>query len=123
MPANNKLDQLNLKGYLKPANKYTKWKIVSLVVIGLLAVGVILTFYFVYQYTYTTLSNANVIILLNSNLNVDPIDNKAYQLSQNILKLKKEEVSAIPDNLRNIFYYVEGQSTTTTKTTKNNEKN
>ena len=104
--------------YLKPANRFTPWKVLALVVFGLLMAGVILIFYFVYQYSYLTLSNANAIIVLNSNLGADAIDYKNFEISQTTIQLKKSSI-VIPEKIRNIFYYVE----TTTATNSNIKKN
>lgn len=110
MPINIKFDLNRKIGYLKPANRFTVWKVFALIIIGLLMAGTILVFYFVYQYSYTTLSNANAIIVLNSSLGADVIDHKNFNLSQDTIKLKTEQPLP-PEKIRNIFYYVDSSST------------
>lgn len=110
MPINIKFDLNKKIRYLKPANRFTFWKVVALIIIGLLMAGTILIFYFVYQYTYITLSNANAIIVLNSSLGADVIDYKNFKISQDKIKLKIEQ-QPIPEKVRNIFYYVETATT------------
>jgi hypothetical protein len=106
MPINIKFDLNRKIGYLKPANRFTIWKVFALIIIGLLIASTILVFYFVYQYSYTTLSNANAIIVLNSSLGADVIDHKNFRLSQDTIKLKTE-LPLPSEKIRNIFYYVD----------------
>lgn len=113
MSINMKFDQNNKMGYLKPANKYTIWKIAGMLITGLLIACTMIVFYFVYQYSYLTLSNANSILTLSSDLGLDLIDNKNFNISQDIINSKKS-LPQINDKLRNIFYYVQSPSSTTT---------
>ncbi len=117
MLTNTKFDQNKKTGYLKPANKYTIWKAAGLLMIGLLLTCSFFVFYFVYQYSYTTISNANAIMTISSNLGVDLIDNKNFIISQNIINLKNS-LPPVGDKIRNIFYY-DQVSTSTTSTGKN----
>lgn len=117
MSINIKFDQLLKTGYLKPTNKYTIWRIISLLIIGSLFACVILVFYFVYQYSYLTLTNANAIVTLSSNLGADIVDNKNFTISQDIIR-SKNNLPEINDKIRNIFYYVQSPSSTPATSTK-----
>lgn len=118
MSINMKFDQNKKMGYLKPANKYTIWKVAGLITTGLLIACTMLVFYFVYQYSYLTLSNANTILTLSSDLGLDLIDNKNFNISQDIINSKKS-LPQINDKIRNIFYYVQSSSSTVTTSQKN----
>ncbi|MFA5770923.1 MAG: hypothetical protein WC894_05520 [Patescibacteria group bacterium] len=117
MSINVKFDQIKKTGYLKPANRYTIWKVVGMLIIGLLLACTMLVFYFIYQYSYLTLSNANAILTLSSNLGVDIVENNNFKISQDIINSKKS-LPEITNKIRNIFYYVETSSSTTTASTK-----
>ena len=110
MPINLRFDLNKKIRYLKPANRFTFWKVAALIIIGLLMAGTILVFYFVYQYSYITLSNANAIIVLNSSLGADVIDYKNFKISQDKIRLKTEQ-QPIPEKVRNIFYYAQTSAT------------
>ncbi|MFA6548115.1 MAG: hypothetical protein WCT11_04210 [Candidatus Magasanikbacteria bacterium] len=118
MSTNTKFDQIKKTGYLKPANKYTIWKVAGILVVGLLLACAMLVFYFVYQYTYLTLSNANAILSLSTSLGPDVIDSKNFAISQDIINSKKS-LPEITDKVRNIFYYVQTPSSTPTTSPKN----
>lgn len=107
-----KFDQFIKTRYLKPANKYTTWKVAGIVIIGLLLACTMFVFYFIYQYSFLALSNANAIVNLSSTLGADMIDNKNFVDSQNIIGSKKN-LPDITNKIRNIFYYVQNTSTTT----------
>jgi len=120
MPTNDKLDQNSIKRYFKPTNKYTLWKSVGLLIIGLLVASIILVAYFIYSFSYTTLSNANAIVALSSSLSVDAVDSKALKIARDLIKLKID-LPLIKEPVRNIFYYVE-IPTSTANTNKNTNK-
>ena len=117
MSINMKFDQNKKMGYLKPANKYTIWKVCGILVTGLLLACTMLVLYFVYQYSYLTLSNANSILTLSSNLGLDLIDNKNFNTSQDIINSKKS-FPQINDKIRNVFYYAQSSSSTASTTFK-----
>ncbi len=117
MSINTKFDQFKKTRYLKPANRYTIWKVFGMLIVGLLLACTIFIFYFIYQYSYLTLSNANAILTLNSSLGVEIIDSKNFSISQDIINSKKT-LLPIPDKIRNIFYYVQTTSSTPTSSTK-----
>lgn len=118
MSINLKFDQFKKTRYLKPANRYTAWKVAGIVIIGLLLACTMFVFYFVYQYSFLALSNANAIVNLSSSLGADIVDNKNFSISQNIIESKKN-LPIITDKIRNIFYYVQSTSTTVTSTKAN----
>ncbi len=98
---------------LKPANQYTIWKVLGLFVVGILMAGTIMVFYFIYLYSYLTLSNINTIIILNSNLAADVINIKTFQNTEQMIKWKNS-LPNIPEKIRNIFYYIDIATPTTT---------
>ena len=104
--------EINIKQLFGKQKKYTNWKILALLISGLLLGSIIWSVYFLYQYAYTTLNNADAIVVLNSNLGVDVIDNKAFSTAQNAIKLKKD-LPEIGTKLRNIFYYGNENATST----------
>ncbi|EKD42949.1 MAG: hypothetical protein ACD_72C00526G0002 [uncultured bacterium] len=110
MPINFQFKK-NSDTFLKPANKYTPWKAVGLIIVGLLGASILFTIFFVYQYAYETIANFSQIVMLDSKLGIDPIDNKAFDNSQKNLKVKENLITP-STTIRNIFYYVETTSTT-----------
>lgn len=115
MSINLKFDQFKKTGYLKPANRYTVWKVAGIMIVGLLLACTMFVFYFVYQYSFLALSNANAIVNLSTTLGADIVDSKNFTTSQNIIN-SKNSLPIITDKIRNIFYYVQNTSTTTSST-------
>ena len=72
---------------------------------------------FVYKNIYITLSNASTIIVLSSNLGVDAIDVKNYNLAEEKKTLKTQPF-VWPEKSRNILNYDTKTSTSTTSTEK-----
>lgn len=93
--------------------RYAKWRILSMLIVGVMAASALLTANFIYQNIYVTLTNANIIVVLSSNLSVDTIDLKNYNLAEERKKYKTENFSW-GNKIRNIFNY-ETSNTTTTK--------
>jgi len=115
MKLNNNLDLKNINRILSGNGHYTNWRIISILVIGVMAVSAFLTADFIYKNIYVTLSNANDIVILSSHLSIDTIDLKNYNLAEERKKYKTENFTW-PQNIRNIFNYaISASSTTTTK--------
>jgi len=113
MKLSNNLDLKNLNKMFSNGGRYARWRILSMIIVGIMAASALLTANFIYQNIYVTLSNANIIIVLSSNLSVDTIDLKNYNLAEERTRYKTESFSW-SDKIRNIFNY-EVSGTTTTK--------
>ncbi|MEK7131710.1 MAG: hypothetical protein AAB797_03195 [Patescibacteria group bacterium] len=90
--------------------RYGFWRLLNIVVLGLLVSGSMFTYYFIYQNIYSAIANANSIIALQSNLNIYDLDLQAYEKAEAAITQKKR-LEEFPLNIRNIFYYNTGTST------------
>lgn len=108
MSINKNLDISQIFGN---AGKYARWRIVSILIVGIMVGSALYTADFIYKNIYTTLSNANTIIALSSNLGIDAVDVKNYNLAEE-KKKEKAESFIWPENLRNVFNYEITPSTT-----------
>lgn len=90
--------------------RYGFWRLLNIVILGLLLSGAMFTYYFIYQNIYSTIANANAIVSLRSSLNIYDLDLQAYEKATAAIKQKKQ-LEDIPANIRNIFYYKSGTST------------
>ena len=90
--------------------RYGFWRLLNIVIFGLLFSGAMFTYYFIYQNIYSTIANANAIVSLRSNLTIYDLDLQAYEKATAAIAQKKhkEEFSS---NIRNIFYYNTNTST------------
>lgn len=98
------------------SRKYIRWRIVSIVVVGIMVGSAMYAASFVYKNIYVTLANANTIVVLSSNLGVDAVDIKNYNLAEEKKKKKMEDYSW-PKDLRVIFKYENNFNTSTSTTT------
>lgn len=105
--------ELKLQNILSKQGKYTNWKIFAMLISGLLLGSIIWSIYFLYQYAYTTLNNTNAIVVLNSNLGIDALDNKSFTIAEKSIR-QKNDLKEIGNKSRNIFYY--GNETTSSST-------
>lgn len=101
--------------FSKPG-KYNRWRIISILIVGIMIGSAFYTTNFIYKNIYTTLANANTIIVLSSSLVVDAVDIKNYNLAE-AKKKEKATVFAWPKDLRVIFNY-ENTSSSTSSTTR-----
>ena len=90
--------------------RYGFWRIVNILIVGLLVSGSMFTYYFIYENIYSTIANANAIVAIRSNLNIYDLDLQAYEKARTIIKQKKL-LEEYPLNVRNIFYYNTNTST------------
>jgi len=110
---------LNLK--LRPPGKYAGWRLLSILLMGILLLAALFTYYFIYNNIYTTLADANAVIALNSQIGGETVDQVAYEKSLELLKTK-ETPYAIPTTTRDVFrnniieMYEQKASTTTSST-------
>jgi len=84
--------------------KYGFWRLLNIVILGLLVFGAMFTYYFIYQNIYSTIANANAIVSLKSNIHIHTLDLPAYEKAEAAVK-QKRRLEEIPSNIRNIFYY------------------
>lgn len=97
----------------KQSGRYGHWRIINLLVVGVMIGSVMLTGFFIYQNLFTTLNNAYIVTVLSSDLGVDTVDLNNYERAQTILEQKRREFK-IPADLRNIFIYASPTSTVST---------
>lgn len=90
--------------------KYGFWRLLNIVIFGLLVFGVMFTYYFIYQNIYSAIANANAITSLRSNIHIYNLDLQAYEKAEAAIK-QKRRLEEIPSNIRNIFYYNTNTST------------
>lgn len=98
--------------------KYGFWRMLNIVILGILVSGAMFTYYFIYQNIYSTIANANAIISLRSSLSIFDLDLQAYEKAQAAIAQKKH-LEEFPSNIRNIFYY---KTTTSTYANTNTKK-
>lgn len=84
--------------------KYGFWRLLNIVIFGLLIFGAMFTYYFIYQNIYSAIANANAIVSLKSKINIYDLDLQAYEDAQTAIA-KKKHSEEFPANIRNIFYY------------------
>ena len=84
--------------------RYGLWRLINILILGLLLSGAMFTYYFIYQNIYSTIANANAIVSLRSNLNIYDLDLQAYEKAQTAI-VQKKQLEEFPPNIRNIFYY------------------
>ena len=90
--------------------RYGFWRLLNIVMFGLLVFGAMFTYYFIYENIYSTMDNASAIVSLRSNLNIYDLDIPAYEKARAAIAQKKH-LEEFPANIRNIFYYNTNTST------------
>lgn len=90
--------------------RYGFWRLINIVIFGLLISGAMFTYHFIYQNIYSTIANANAITSLQANVNIYDLDLQAYEKATLAIAQKKR-IEEIPSNIRNIFYYGTNTST------------
>ena len=121
MLTNNKLHTFNVPNKLKIPiaykGRYGFWRLLNIVIMGLLAFGVMFTYYFIYQNIYSNITNANAIVSLRSSLHIYDLDLQAYEKAV-IAIAQKKQLEKFPPNIRNIFSYNKNTSTYASTNTK-----
>lgn len=84
--------------------KYGLWRLIYILIFGVLLSSILFTYYFIYQNIYSAIANANAITSIKTNLNIYNLDIPAFEKATAAInkKLTQEE---FPANIRNIFYY------------------
>ncbi|HSR89406.1 MAG TPA: hypothetical protein VLK22_03385 [Candidatus Udaeobacter sp.] len=90
---------------------YGFWRLLKIIIIGILVYGAMFTCYFIYQNIYSTIANANAIVALKSKAGGYDLDLQAYQKARTAIT-QKNHLEEIPTNVRNIFYYITATSST-----------
>ena len=114
MLINKPTDWKEITNFLPTKSRYQSWRILSIIIVGLATATAIITAYFIYQNIFRTLENANAVVILSSNLNIDVIDTKAYNQTEELIK-DKNTLFVWPTNTRNIFSYQVTNYVTSTK--------
>jgi hypothetical protein len=102
---------------LKSKGRFFYWRIINLLIGGILAGGIMLTFYFIQQSIFSAIANANAIVSLQSSANLDIIDLPAFEQATKNIALKSVKIKIEPD-IRNIFVYGGSQSITAPSSSK-----
>lgn len=92
--------------------KYGLWRLIYILVFGLLAAGMTLTGYFIYKTIYIGIANASAIISTGLSSNTYSLDTASYEKSI-AATAQKKQLEKFENNTRNIFYYSQAQSTST----------
>ena len=101
--------------FLKSNGHYVAWRVASIIVTGLLAASVFITFFFVYQNIMATTANSNIIIVLGPDSNIENLDLAGYQKTQTIISAK-QQIFAFPNQTRYLFNFATTSSATITST-------
>ena len=84
--------------------KYGLWRLVYILIFGILLSSVLFTYYFIYQNIYTSVANANAIVSIQSNLNIYNLDISTFEKAAAAID-KKQVREEFPANTGNIFNY------------------
>ena len=90
--------------------RYGFWRLLNILIFGLLVSGAMFTTYFIYENIYSTIANANAIVSLRSSLNIYDLDLQAYEKAETAI-IQKKQLEEFPAKIRNVFYYNTGTST------------
>jgi hypothetical protein len=90
--------------------KYGLWRLIYILVFGLLTFGMVITGYFIYKTIYVGIANANAIISTGLSSNTYSLDIASYEKSVTATTQKKQ-LEKFEKNVRNIFYYSQSTST------------
>lgn len=99
-----------------PKTKYSLWRLIYILVLGLLAATILLTSYFIYQTIYIGIANANAIVASETALSMYNLDIVSYEKNLALINQKKQ-LGGFPANSRNIFIYSKNSSTYEVSTT------
>lgn len=88
----------------KTSDKLVVWRIINIVVTGVMLGCFGLSFYFIYVYIYQTIGTTDAIVALNASANQQIINIGDFNQAEKQMKLKKSLI-ATPYNLRNIFAF------------------
>lgn len=83
---------------------YSRWRLLSIIIIGLLCGGLGISGYLVLDHVTRALDDANTIVQLNGNGGFDVVNTAAYEKTQTLLQLKTKS-ALIPGDLRSIFVF------------------
>ncbi|OGH92231.1 MAG: hypothetical protein A2534_01845 [Candidatus Magasanikbacteria bacterium RIFOXYD2_FULL_39_9] len=95
--------------------KYGLWRLIYILIFGVLLSAVLFTYYFIYQNIYSAIANANAVTSIKSNLNIYNLDIPAFEKAAAAIN-KKQIREEFPPNIRNIFFYSSNSVATPTST-------
>jgi len=113
MSANN---LKNFKISLRYKTQFAFWRMLNLLIVGILLIGSGFAIYFVCNNINNALENTTLIINLKTNATFDSLDLKNYDTVNKKIK-QKENLPALTTSTRNIFEYGPIVTTTTASTT------
>jgi len=79
---------------IKAPGKYAGWRLLSILLMGLLLTAALFTYYFIYNNIYTTLADANAVIALNSQIGGETVDQVAFVEASGLLAAKNSAMVA-----------------------------
>ncbi len=89
---------------------YLGWRVLSIIIIGVLTGSVIMSSYFSYQNIYQTIADANAVVVLSSTVGSDIINIPEYEKAEQFLERKRAPFF-FAEGARNIFTYATASST------------
>lgn len=90
-------------------NHYGFWRILNIIVSGILLAGVIFTVSFIYKNVNTALTNTVTIAKIRTQITFDALDTETYEQTKKTIE-DKQSLKSIPSGVRFVFDY---QTTTT----------
>lgn len=96
----------NIKITLRGNSQFAFWRLINIIVSGILLIGMLLAILFVYKNINTALINAALISNIKSNLTFDTLDLKGFDKAKKMIESKKQ-TRPFQTNVRNIFIYSE----------------
>ncbi len=95
---------------LHSSSRFAHWRMLSLILFGVMLGSLLLSFYFVYNYVYRTIDAADAVVSLNSSLN-DTLDIATFSKFETALTLKQQLASSTI-TLRYPFSYADNDVST-----------
>ncbi|TAN34168.1 hypothetical protein EPN28_00295 [Patescibacteria group bacterium] len=95
---------INFKFSLEKSGRYAHWRVLNLIIVGLLLGGAMFTFYFIQQNIFSSIANANAIVALRANASADTVNLQAFAAAKDAIAEKKIKIE-LNTALRNIFFY------------------
>ncbi|PIT87727.1 MAG: hypothetical protein COU31_01290 [Candidatus Magasanikbacteria bacterium CG10_big_fil_rev_8_21_14_0_10_40_10] len=104
MSINDNLKKIKISLRYSGLGYFAFWRILNLIIIGLLLAGGFLSIYFIYQNINTALVNSATILNLKSNLTYDALNIIDFEKARQAIDNKKKQ-TPVQKNLRNLFVY------------------
>jgi len=95
----------------KPGGQFTAWRLLNIIISGILLAVLIFFIFFIYQNVNTALINTAIALDIKSKTTFDTLNIKKYDAAKQIIE-KKKQLPVLDKNVRNMFNY-ETVTTTT----------